>query len=123
MPKIKIDELLETIVRQLILEFQPEEIILFGSHAWGRPHRDSDLDIMVIVSDSDLSPAKRAARAHYALRGISFPIDILVKTRSEFEKWIPVKSSLERQVAERGRVLYGRNKTRVSESMAHQGNS
>lgn len=121
---MKIDELLETIVRQLILEFQPEEIILFGSHAWGRPHRDdSDLDIMVIVSDSDLSPAKRAARAHYALREISLPIDILVKTRSEFEKWIPVKSSLERQVAERGRVLYERNKTRVSESMAHQGNS
>ena len=35
---------------RLAEEFHPEEIWLFGSHAWGQPHDDSDVDLMVIVS-------------------------------------------------------------------------
>jgi Polymerase beta, Nucleotidyltransferase len=35
------------------------EIYLFGSHAWGTPHDDSDVDIMVIVSESSEPPIKR----------------------------------------------------------------
>jgi hypothetical protein len=29
--------------------FQPEKIILFGSYAYGRPHADSDVDLLVIM--------------------------------------------------------------------------
>jgi predicted nucleotidyltransferase len=32
--------------------FRPEKIILFGSHAYGRPHRDSDVDVLVILPDA-----------------------------------------------------------------------
>ena len=40
--------LLEEAVERLKKEFQPEEIYLFGSHAWGTPSEDSDVDLMVI---------------------------------------------------------------------------
>jgi hypothetical protein len=35
--------------REVAERFQPEKIILFGSHAYGRPHADSDVDILVIM--------------------------------------------------------------------------
>ncbi|MBI3370790.1 MAG: nucleotidyltransferase domain-containing protein [Betaproteobacteria bacterium] len=53
-------ELLEQAVERLKAEFQPEQIFLFGSHAWGTPHDDSDVDLMVIVRESD----ERATLVH-----------------------------------------------------------
>jgi len=42
-------EVLEDLIRRLATELQPDQIILFGSHAWGVPHEDSDIDLLVIV--------------------------------------------------------------------------
>lgn len=33
--------------RQVVERFHPDRIILFGSHAYGTPHVDSDVDILV----------------------------------------------------------------------------
>ncbi len=35
--------------RRVAEHFQPEKIILFGSYAYGTPHADSDVDILVIM--------------------------------------------------------------------------
>lgn len=99
--------LLEEIVRRLVAEFQPEQIILFGSHAWGTPTKDSDLDFWVIVSDSKESQHARAVRAYGCLTGLGVPTDLLVKTREEAERFRNVRASLAHKVFERGRVLYG----------------
>ena len=100
-------EILDEIVRRLVSEFDPQQIILFGSHAWGDPDTDSDLDLLVVVSDSSDPPTERAWRAHRCLHGIRVPMDILVKTRREFEYFRPVVASLEHRIAEEGKVLYG----------------
>ena len=100
--------LLNEITRRLVDEYQPEEIILFGSHAWGTPDRDSDLDLLVIVTESDLSPARRAVRAHRRLQGMNVSKDILVRTRSEVERYRHVRASLEHQILNKGSVLYER---------------
>jgi len=99
---------LDDVVRRLVEEFDPEQIILFGSHAWGTPDEDSDLDLMVIVSESDESPVRRAQRAHHALASIGAPKDVLVSTRQEFDRRRTVYASLEALVLERGKVLYER---------------
>ena len=65
--KIVSNDLLAEMTRRLVAEFQPEQIILFGSHAWGTPSPDSDIDLLVVVSASQLPPAQRAVRAHRAL--------------------------------------------------------
>lgn len=100
--------LLQEITRRLVDEFQPEEIILFGSHAWGKPNEDSDLDLLVVVLHSDLPPARRAMRAYRCLRGLNVPKDVLVRTRAEVERFRHVRASLEHQIFERGKVLYER---------------
>ena len=100
-------EILAEITRRLVAEFQPEQIILFGSHAWGQPTEDSDLDFMVIVSESAERPSERAKRGHLALLDLDVAKDILVKTRAEFERYRPVIASLEHAIAEKGKRLYG----------------
>ena len=96
------------VVRRLVDEFHPEAIYLFGSHAWGKPTDGSDMDVLVIVSGSRQKPIQRAVRAQRSLRGVKAPIDVLVKTRKEFELYTPVKASLEAQITREGKLLYGR---------------
>ena len=56
--------LLEKVVERLKTEFQPEEIFLFGSHAWGTPDENSDVDLFVVVRESAERPIQRMQRAH-----------------------------------------------------------
>lgn len=114
-------DLLEKIVRRLVAEFQPEQIILFGSHAWGTPNEDSDLDLLVIVSESELRPARRDAQAERCMQGLLVPTDILVKTRAEFEKFSRVHASLEATILEKGRILYGPSQASVGADLVDEG--
>jgi predicted nucleotidyltransferase len=100
------DELTE-ITERLVREFSPEKVVLFGSRARGTQSPASDFDLFVIVRDSEERPAQRARRAYRCLRGIRTPTDIVVRTRSEFERFQPVLASLEARVAREGVVLYG----------------
>src|SRR5262245_58704777 len=63
--------------RQVAERFAPEKIILFGSHAYGQPHADSDVDILVVM------PARNqhdeAARIRWEVPA-PFPMDLLVRT-------------------------------------------
>jgi predicted nucleotidyltransferase len=115
-------QLLREIARRLVDEFQPEAIHLFGSHAWGQPNADSDLDLLVIISASDRSPAQRAARAYRCLQGLNVPKDILVRTRAEVERYRHVPASLEHRILESGKVLYERQ-ARARPELAHQGSA
>jgi predicted nucleotidyltransferase len=96
------------VIRRLVDEFHPDAIYLFGSYAWGKPTEDSDLDLLVIVAQSHQKPIQRAVRAQRSLRGVKAPVDVLVKTRKEFEDFSSVKASLEAQISREGKLLYGR---------------
>lgn len=64
-------------VRQVAEQFQPNKIILFGSHAYGQLHADSDVDILVVM------PARnqldQAAKIHLATLP-PFPVHLVVRT-------------------------------------------
>jgi predicted nucleotidyltransferase len=100
-------ELLDEVTRRLAAEFQPEQVWLFGSHAWGQPDDGSDLDLLVVVRESVEPPVRRAQRAHRCLRGLGIAKDVLVKTRAEVERFRNVRSSLEAEILKRGRLIYG----------------
>lgn len=101
------ENLLQTATQKLVAEFNPEQIWLFGSHAWGNPHDNSDVDLFVVVRDSDETPIRRAQRAHRCLRGLRLPKDVLVETRQEVDRVKGLKTSLENAILSRGRRLYG----------------
>ena len=100
-------ELLDEVTRRLNAEFHPEQVWLFGSHAWGQPDEGSDLDLLVVVSESNEPPVRRAQRAHRCLSGLNVATDILVKTRAEVERFRHVRASPENLVLNKGRLIYG----------------
>ena len=63
----------------------------------------------MIIPHSDEKRARRATRAYRALRGIKVPIDVIVSTRAEFDRFSGVRASLEAEILERGKKLYGRS--------------
>lgn len=105
-PEPKTEPLLSEVVERLRQALHPEDIYLFGSHAYGTPDRRSDLDLLVIVRESELSWYRRGAAAYKALRGIGVAVDVLVYTREEFDTRSSLPISLERTVREKGRHLY-----------------
>ena len=94
-------------MERLKAEFQPEEIYLFGSHAWGTPTEDSDVDLMVIVRESSERPIRRMQRAHRCLGDLDMSKDVFVPTRAEFERYRNVKASLSHKIAGEGKKIYG----------------
>lgn len=113
--------LLQEMTRRLVNEFDPEQVILFGSYAWGKPNQDSDVDLMVIVSESDETEYQRMVRGLHALRDKIVPTDVFIKTRAEFDRYKEVYASLECLIAEQGIVLYDqRTQKGIRPKLAHQ---
>ena len=100
-------ELLDQITQKLVETLNPEQIILFGSYAYGEPNENSDIDLLVIVSQSNEPRYRRSRQAYKVLRGIGVPKDILILTRAEVEKKARVTTSLVNQALLQGKFLYG----------------
>ena len=101
------NHLLDQITQKLVVNLNLEQIILFGSYAYGEPTEDSDIDLLVIVAQSDEPRYRRSRQAYKALRGIGISKDILVMTRAEVKRKVSIPSSLINQVLGQGKVLYG----------------
>jgi len=84
-------------------------IYLFGSHAYGEPHSESDIDMLVVV-DNDLDPLKTNIKINKALAGKrTFPLDIIVNNESAFEK-AAENMSLQNRIKNDGVLLYDTGK-------------
>ena len=76
--------LLDEAVRRIVQAVHPEQILLFGSQAWGQPTADSDIDLLVILGASEQPGYRRAREVYRSLRGLRLPIEVLGrKVRSE----------------------------------------
>jgi predicted nucleotidyltransferase len=94
-------------VRLLTEAYRPERIYLFGSWARGDARPDSDLDLLVIVPD-DAEPERCGSRLAYErLWGTGASGDIIVWTRSEFERCLHLPATLPATVVREGRLVYG----------------
>lgn len=98
---------LDEMTRRLVAEFGPSQIYLFGSHAWGRPNEDSDVDLMVVVPNSDERPSERGLRALNCLDGVRIAKDVLVYTQAEVDWDSRVYATLVSEILEKGVKLYG----------------
>ncbi len=94
------------IVRRLQDALSPLAVYVFGSAAAGTLSPDSDVDLLVVVEQSDQSFFQRGALAYRALRGIGVPVDVQVYTKDEFDSRAALPVSFERTVRTKGRVIY-----------------
>lgn len=99
------------LARNLGHRFKAEKVILFGSHAWGQPTPDSDVDLLVILK-TRRNTADLAADMALALRP-PFPVDIIVKTPAEMRWRLSERDCFMREIIERGKVLHEARHARV----------
>ena len=90
--------------RRIAKEFSPEKILLFGSYANGKPTKDSDVDLLVIMRHSGHG-AEQAARIRRTIRS-GFPLDLIVRTPKKVRSRLRMGDSFIRDVVENGKVLY-----------------
>jgi uncharacterized protein len=100
---------IQEITNRLVKVYNPIEIYLFGSYAWGNPTEDSDLDLLVVVEDSDEKSHKRVIKGCEALWGMCISKDILVYTKQEFEERVNDITTLPYKIKKDGKVLYARS--------------
>lgn len=77
---------LKAFKKELNRSFSIEKIILFGSRARGKTHRDSDIDLMIVSPKfRGMNFFKRGAKMydHWKMR---YPVDFLCYTPEEFER-------------------------------------
>ena len=111
MPRISKTTATETtiarMVQRIVRKFQPEQVILFGSHARGEAGPDSDVDLLVVM-DFEGSAFEMGLEIHLALHHILVPTDIIVTRPADFAWRKEVFGTIEWPAAKEGKVLYAR---------------
>ena len=110
------DEIRQEILTKLTTGLNLYKVILFGSFAYGKPGRESDVDL-IVVTDDDYMPKNYEEnmqcylKVSSALRDIKkrIPVDLIVHTKPMHEKFIQLGSMFSRDVMKRGEVLYEKN--------------
>jgi predicted nucleotidyltransferase len=97
---------IEDTVRQIVQQFQPERIILFGSYARGRPRRESDVDLLVVM-DTVFKETEQAIRICQAIE-YHFGLDLIVRTPDTLARRLALGDPFLHEVVSQGKVLYER---------------
>ena len=95
------------IIEQISNQFNPNKIVLFGSHAYGNPDNNSDVDMFVIMEYTG-SSRKQAASI---LQEIDYkiPIDLLVRSNDQISERIKGGDFFIKEIMEKGKILYEQN--------------
>ena len=102
-----VNKAIDRMVRRIVKRFNPERVILFGSHARGEAGPDSDVDLLVVMPVSG-SKFDMALELRAALREFAIPKDIIVTSPEDFEWRKEIPGTIERPAAIEGKVLYAR---------------
>lgn len=103
------EELLKEMTALIVREANPLKIILFGSHARGTARADSDLDFLIVEDgpfDAQRSRRGEITRLSNVLFDYFIPMDFLVFTPQEIDKWKDAKNHVIAHALREGRTLY-----------------
>lgn len=100
------DPRLAELVRRVVAVYAPERVYLFGSSARGDSGPDSDYDLMLVVPDDASPERKRSKLAYESLWGTGIAADVLVWTRSGFDRRLHLPASLPATIIREGRLLH-----------------
>lgn len=101
-------KIIDRMVRRIVKQFDPDRIILLGSHARGSAGPDSDVDLLVIMPVSG-SKREKQLEIRRALHTFRIPKDVLVTTPEEFAWRKDIPGTIERPAVLEGKILYARS--------------
>jgi predicted nucleotidyltransferase len=104
-----IKKVLQTILQKLIADYAPQKVILFGSHVYGSPGSDSDIDLLIIKETKERF-IDRWVTVQRILTGSHrfIPLETLVLTPEEVKRRLSIGDQFIGEILEKGKVLYAR---------------
>ena len=104
---LAIDErTIENLVQAIVKLARPTKVILFGSAARGVRHRNSDIDLLVVVPDG--TPRRKTAQSIYrnvTTKGV--PFDLVVATTTDLQNYGDKIGLIYRNILRDGITVYG----------------
>jgi len=97
------------VAQRILIGMKADEVWVFGSRARGDFHSDSDLDLLVLIPDSNEARHIRSRHARGIVADISRPMDICVLTRNEWQKQGRIANTLPFLAQKEGRILAQRS--------------
>ena len=97
---------IEHLVEQIIMNFAPQQIILFGSCARQEERETSDIDL-IVIADSEIDFVQRIAFFYRILKP-KVALDLLVYTPEEFNR-LKNESAFVKKAIKEGVKLYEQN--------------
>ncbi|MFZ5879349.1 MAG: nucleotidyltransferase domain-containing protein, partial [Chloroflexota bacterium] len=95
-PQAAIDQ----VVQQIVEQFKPQKIILFGSYARGNPRPESDVDLLVVME----TPLREIQQAIQICQQIDyrFGLDLIVHTPKYLAERVKMGDWFIRDILEEG---------------------
>jgi len=98
---------IRALANHIAKKFDPEEIILFGSHAYGKPDASSDVDLLVVM-ETPKGEVKTIMEISDSLPPLPFHVDIIARSRATINRRKNSGDFFLREVTKKGKVLYAR---------------
>ncbi len=93
------------LVQRIVSMAHPLRIIVFGSSARGEAGRHSDIDLLIVMPEG--AHRRKTAQAIYrGLLGFGLPVDVVVATPSDLEKYRDSPALVYRKALREGKELY-----------------
>ncbi len=103
----RVRAVIQEMVKRLVRDYTPQQIILFGSYAYGQPTQDSDIDLL-IIKDTPEGFWDRMDSVRRVVTGAHphIPIEPLIYTPDEIVRRLKAKDQFVQGILQNGEVLY-----------------
>ena len=100
-------------LKEQLKGLNPYLVFLFGSYAYGNPHIDSDIDILVVTNDEFIPQTFQektnlyiSVSEHILNISKQVPVDLIVYTLPMYKQFIETGNSFSREILSKGIVIY-----------------
>ena len=104
---------IRSLANHIAKKFNPEEIILFGSHAYGKPTAWSDVDLLVVMDTPKGEEFEKSLEIRKSMSSLTFGLDVVVRSRKVIERRKKLGDWFLVDITEKGKTLYERSNQRM----------
>ena len=104
---------IRSLANHIAKKFDPDEIILFGSHAYGKPTEWSDVDLLVVMDTPKGEEFEKSLEIRKTIPELTFGLDVIVRSRKVIERRKKLGDWFLVDITEKGKTLYERSNRRM----------